>query len=125
MERLKPSKPFNILKIGFIVSLVINLLLIVFSIAMFLEKNASNKLLDMLALAQPDMKLTSIKEQFNAPLRVENDLEKVIEWGSIKNKEFCKGKKLHSFYAVTPTCRAIDVYTDANDMIIFATWHQL
>ncbi len=125
MEKSNRSKLFMLLTISFIASLTINILLLIFSSDIFLEKKASNKLLDILALAEPGIKLETIKGQLGAAMRVENDVEKVVEWGPLKNKQFCTGKKLHSFYAVTPTCRAIDIYTDANDIIVAATWHQL
>lgn len=29
------------------------------------------------------------------------------------------------FYASAPPCWAIEVYTDVNDLIVYATWQQL
>ncbi|GEM_PF-2678364 len=125
MEKVASSRTVVYLIIALAISWGIVFALLMTTSLFFLEKNASNKLLDMLALAEPGVKLATIQKQFNIPMRVENDVEKVMEWGPFKNKQFCTGKKLHSFYAVTPTCRAIDIYTDANDVIVTATWHQL
>jgi len=110
MDKTVSSRTVTYLTIALAVSLCVVFVLLITTSLFFLEKKASNKLLDMLALAEPGIKLETIKGQFNVPMRVENDVEKIIEWGPLKNKQFCTGKKLHSFYAVTPTCRAIDIF---------------
>jgi len=92
---------------------------------MFLERNASNKLLDKLSLARPGIKLADIREQLGSPMYEKSKLEEMIDYGPIKDEQFCKGKILNSFYAGTPPCRAIDVYTDVNNIIIYSTWHGL
>ncbi|HAL45151.1 MAG: hypothetical protein A2Y12_11235 [Planctomycetes bacterium GWF2_42_9] len=125
MEKVASSRTVTYLTIALGISWGVGFVLLITTSLFFLEKRAGNKLLDMIALAEPGTKLETIKGQLGVPMRVENDVEKVIEWGPFKNKQFCIGKKLHSFYAVTPTCRAIDIYTDANDVIVTATWHQL
>jgi hypothetical protein len=125
MKKLTSSKTITILVLALIVSVTTTFLLFIFSFLMLLERNASNRLLDMLALARPGIKLTDIKGHLGSPMHENYKLEDMIEFGPIKDKQFCIGKKLYSFYAVTPNCRAIYVYTDANGMIIHATWHDL
>lgn len=119
MEKQSPSIAIKVL------SVIVVLLLLAFSAFIYLERNASNKLLDMLLLARPGIKLTDIKEQLGSPMQEAHELKDVMEWGPIKDEKFCQGKVLYSFYAVTPTCRAIDVYTDTNGVIIYSTWHGL
>ncbi|MGB8226275.1 MAG: hypothetical protein WCE45_05350 [Sedimentisphaerales bacterium] len=111
--------------IGLVIGLTISMfLLAVLGFWFYLEGSASKRLLDKLALATPGTNLADIKEKLGSPMRDLNQLDEIIEWGQVKNKQFCKDKKLYFFYAVTPTCRAIDVYTDANDVIVYATWYQ-
>ncbi len=45
--------------------------------------------------------------------------------GPIKSRAFCHGKKLSMFYAFTPPCRGLAVYTDPNNLILFVTWQGL
>ena len=48
--------------------------------------------------------------------------EDILAWGRVSDKSFCQEKKLFRFYGSTPPRRAVDVYTDANDVIVYATW---
>jgi len=90
-----------------------------------LELRASNRLLDKLALAKPGIRVSQIAERLGLPMREFSNVKDLVEWGNVKDESFCTGKKLFRFYAVTPPCRSIDVYTDANDVIVYATWVQL
>ena len=90
-----------------------------------IELRSSNELLCKLALAKPGIHVSEISEQLGTPMRELNDVKDILEWGSIKDESFCKGKKLSLFYATSPPCRAIEVYTDTNDIIVYATWRQL
>ena len=125
MEKHTSSTAITVLSISLGISVVTTFLLLIFSFWVLLERKASNKLLDMLSLARPGIKLVDIKEHLGSPLYEKYKLEDVMGYGPIKDEQFCKGKKLYSFYAVTPTCRAIDIYADANGVIIHATWHGL
>ena len=98
---------------------------LLFSFFTLMERNASNKLLNMMLIAKPGVKLDDVRKQLGIPMWEFHKLEDVIEFGPIDNEQFCKGKSLYSFYAVSPPCRAIDVYTDANGVIIYTTWHGL
>jgi len=90
-----------------------------------LERCSSNRLLHKLALAKPGIHISEVREQLGTPMREFSDIEDVLSWGSIKDESFCKGRKLFRFYVTTPPCRAIEVYTDTNDVIVYATWRQL
>ena len=92
---------------------------------LILERQGSNILLQKLALARPGVKLSDIREELGQQMREFNELEDVISWGRVKDESFCRGKKSYRFYASTPPCRAIEVYTDSNDVVVFATWRQL
>ena len=97
MKKLTSSKTITILVIALIVSVTTTFLLFTFSFLMLLERNASNKLLDMLSLARPGIKLTDIKEYLGSPMRENYKPEDVIEFSPIKDEQFCIGKKLYSF----------------------------
>lgn len=90
-----------------------------------LESCSSNELLRKLVLAKPGIHISEIREQVGPLMGEFTGIEDILEWGSIKDESFCKGKKLFRFYATTPPCRAIEVYTDTNDVIVYATWRQL
>ncbi len=90
-----------------------------------IELRSSNELLCKLALAKPGIHISEISEQLGTPMGELNDIEDILERGSIKDASFCKGKKWFMFYATTPPCRAIEVYTDTNGIIVYATWKQL
>jgi hypothetical protein len=119
------AKKESVLVTVVVVLAVSMVLLAGFAFFSYLERGASNRLLDKLALATPGTKLADIKDKLGSPMQDFNQLDKILEWGSVKNERFCKDKKLYFFYAATPPCRAIDIYTDANDIIVYATWHGL
>ncbi len=89
-----------------------------------LESRASNRLLEKLALAKPGVRVSQIADKLGPQMREFSSVKEILEWGTVKDESFCIGKKLFRFYAVTPPCRSIDVYTDANDVIVYATWKQ-
>lgn len=89
-----------------------------------IELRASNRLLQKLALAKPGIRVSQIANELGPLTREFSDVKDLLEWGTVKDESFCKGKKLFRFSAVTPPCRSIDIYTDANDMIVYATWKQ-
>ena len=90
-----------------------------------LELRANNQLLHKLSLIKPGVNLADVKMQLGTQMRELKGIEEIIEWGSIKDRTFCKGKKLFWFYASTPPCRVLEVYTDTNDIVVFTTWHGL
>jgi len=54
-----------------------------------------------------------------------SEVDDIAHFGSIKDPSFLQGKKLFAFYVPGPPCRAIEIYTDANNTILFVTWQQL
>jgi len=97
-----------------------------------LALNASNKLLDKWKLLKPGTNLELVMERLGPKLI--DDLTDVREdiridymqmRGSIKDPAFLQGKKLFIFGVSTPPCRALEVYTDENNKILFVTWQQL
>ena len=89
------------------------------------ELRASNRLLQKLALAKPGIRVSEIAEQLGPQMRECSDVKEILAWGTVKDESYCSGKKLFRFHAVSPPCRTIDAYTDANDVIVYATWGQL
>jgi len=92
---------------------------------LWLEARSSKELLGKLALARPGVHLSEISDRLGPQMRECSSVADVLIWGSVKDETFCRGKKLSWFYATTPPCRVIEVYTDANDVIVYATWQQL
>lgn len=113
-----------------VITLFIILLSIIFistatTVVFAIENYAANRLLDRLALAKPGVRLSEISQKLGTQMREHNKLDEVVSWGSIKDESFCKDKKLYWFYASTPPCRALEVYTDMNDRIVYVTWSGL
>ena len=101
------------------------LIILVVAIFLILELRASNKLLRNIALLQPGTILASVTNQLGSMMREEKDLDSIISFGNIKDRTYCQDKKLFWFYVSTPPCRALQVYTDTNDVIVYVTWHGL
>jgi len=87
-----------------------------------LERRSREELLQKLVLAKPGVRLSEVRGQLGQPMGEWTKPDDVLAWGRVKEKAFCKDKKLFRFYVSTPPCRAVDVYTDANDIIVYATW---
>jgi hypothetical protein len=110
-----------------IIAILAVVLLVTVTVAGFcvLQLRASNQLLHKLSLIKPGVNLADVKMQLGPQMRELKGIEEIIEWGNIKDRTFCREKKLFLFYASTPPCRALEVYTDTNDVVVFATWHGL
>jgi len=110
------------------VTVVLVLLLCVVSAAAGwsqLELRASNQLLQKLALAKPGIRVSEIAEQLGPQMREYSDVKEILAWGNVKDESYCRDKKWFRFYATSPPCRTVEVYTDVNDVIVYATWGQL
>ncbi len=87
-----------------------------------LERQSREELLQKLVLAKPGARLSEVRGQLGRPMGEWTKPEDILAWGRVSDKAFCQEKKLSRFYGSTPPCRAVDVYTDANDVIVYATW---
>jgi len=90
-----------------------------------LELRASNTLLRKLKVLQPGVTLSSVTNQLGYMMYEIKDVEYMTILGSIKDTSFCKDKKLFWFAASAPPCRALEIYTDTNDVVVFVTWQKL
>ena len=112
-----------------ILTLTISLIITAVSLAAaaicMLQLRASNAILDKISLAQPGTYLPAITNQLGQFMYEITDPEDMVRHGGVKDMTYCAGKKLSTFYASTPPCRTIDVYTDTNNIIILTTWHGL
>lgn len=115
----------SIKKISPVVLVLYACLITVAAGLLMLERSSGNELLRKLALVKPGMHISELRDQIGRPMGEFSDVEDVLDRGRIKDESFCKGKKLFRFSASTPPCREIVVYTDTNDIIVYATWKQL
>ena len=97
---------------------------------LFMERNESHKLLNKMALLTPGTHLDLVKDQLGQEIHAHegttpNDVEYMMRRGRIQNPVFLQDKKQFWFYASTPPCRVVEVYTDKNNIILFVTWQQL
>lgn len=90
-----------------------------------LKLQASNKLLSKIRLVQPGISLATVTNQLGPPMYERTNIDEVIDFGTIKDRVFCTGKKLYWFYASTPPCRVLEVYTDTNGVVVYVTWQGL
>lgn len=87
-----------------------------------LENRSREELLEKLALAKPGVPISAISKQLGPPMGEYSNTDEVLAWGTVKDRSFCQNKRLLRFYASTPPCRALDVYTDATGVVVYATW---
>lgn len=92
---------------------------------LYLTSRASNILLQRLSLAKPGVSLPDIRDSLGHQMYVFDDAAAVANRASITDPEFLRDRRLYWFYAAAPPCRAIEVYTTKNDVIVFATWRNL
>lgn len=125
MADVRQKKMKNNAIIAAVVISVLVILAVAMSFFARIELRASNELLRKIALLQPGTSLASVTNQLGSMMREEKDLDLIINWGNIKDRTYCQDKKLFWFYASTPPCRALQVYTDTNDVVVYVTWHGL
>jgi len=89
------------------------------------ELQASNILLRKIRLLRPGIYLPSVTKELGRMMYEIKDLDQMTDLGSIKDRTFCQDKKLFWFYASTPPCRALEIYTDTNDVVAYVTWQGL
>ncbi len=90
-----------------------------------LEIEASNTLLGKITLLKPGMNLSSVANNLGPMMREITNVDYMTSLGSVKDPVFCQGKKMFWFYASTPPCRALEVYTDTNNVVVYVTWQPL
>jgi hypothetical protein len=108
-----------------IILAIVSLFSTVTAVFSVLQRNATNRLLNKLTLAKPGIHISEISQQLGTQMRELSELDEVVSWGSVKDKSFCKDKKLYWFYVSTPPCRVLEIYTDTNDYIVYVTWSGL
>jgi hypothetical protein len=84
---------------------------------------SDSALLRQIALVQPGVKLDSIKGQLDKEMGVVTNPDEMVRLGSVKDRSFCEGKKLHRI-PVGRTGGELSVYTDQNDTVVYVTWLQ-
>jgi len=90
-----------------------------------LKCRSHEDLLDRLALVKPGIPIAQISSQLGEPMGEYTKEDDVFAWGTVKDKSFCRGKRLLRFHVSTAPCRTMDVYTDANGVIVYTTWAEL
>ena len=90
-----------------------------------LQVRTSNTLLRKIEMLQPGTQLSSVTNQLGQIMYEITDVDYMVSLGNIKDKSFCRDKKLYMFYAARLPCRALDVYTDTNNVVVYTTWHAL
>ena len=90
-----------------------------------MELRASNILLSKSALLRPGMNLCAMTNQLGPVMYERTSVDDLLNFGSVKDENFCRGKKLFWFYVSTPPCRVLEVYTDTNNIVIYVTWQGL
>jgi hypothetical protein len=90
-----------------------------------MELHASNVLLERMTLLQPGININTVQNQLGQLMYEKTNFEEIVSFGSVKDESFCRGKKLFWFAAPLPPARAIEVYTDANNIVAYVTWRVL
>ena len=95
------------------------------SVYELLALRATNVLLRQIAEVKPGVSVDSIRNKLDSEMLACTDVESIIHNGTIKDDNFCKDKKLFLFYSSMPPTRALEVYTDTNNVVVFVSWLQL
>ena len=111
-------------KLNAVALALIGIVVVVASFA-FCQLCASNLLLQKIKLVPPGVQLQSVTNQLGLMLYEFTDLDVIIQRGSIKDRRFCQDKKLFWFATPLPPSRALEVYTDTNDVVVYVTWQGL
>ncbi len=98
------------------------LFLLIASIFLFVLLRASDKTLNQLNLVKPGIHISKVEEKLGKPMAIR---DANLGFGTLKDDNFCIGKKLYWFYISTPPCRVIEVYTDKDDIVVYTTWNSL
>jgi len=86
-----------------------------------LENRTQDKVLAIIASAQPGHPISEVIARFGQPSLHTDDVERMGNGGAPVNPTFCQGKTLHQYY-VSPPCRWVNIYTDKNGIILFVNW---
>jgi hypothetical protein len=97
------------------------------AVFLLLQLRGSNAILSTIRELRPEIPLSSVTNMLGYRLYDADDVyvDRMVELGRIKDKSFCRGKRLAGFAGGTWPCRSIDIYTDTNDVIVYVTWNQL
>ena len=110
---------------GLLTSCILLAILSILAALAMLQQRSANILLDKIALVRPGICLRTIAKDLGPKLQEIDNVDYMIRIGPIRNPAFCQGKKLFIFHASSPPCRAIAVYTDSNDMVVYTAWQKL
>lgn len=108
-----------------IIAITIAVILVVAVVLSVAELRASNKLLKKIQLLRPGIPLAAVSNQLGDKMYEIEDVDHMMHLGSVKDATFCRDKKLFWFYASTPPCRALEVYTDTSNVVVYVTWQGL
>ena len=86
-----------------------------------LKKRTQDRVLAIIASAQPGHPILEVINQFGDPGFVTDDVERMGNGGAPVDPVFCHGKTLYQYYA-TPTCTWVNIYTDKDGRIVFVNW---
>jgi len=119
----------SMMKKSTITAVIIVIMLVIFLVALLTlktqELRASNTLLRKIKVLQSGTYLPSVTNKLGYLMYEIADAEYMTIQGSIKDPAFCQNKKLFWFAASTPPCRALEVYTDTNNVVVYVTWQGL
>ena len=108
-----------------ILIMIVLMIALAISGIVFIELRANNKLLNMLKIPQPGTNLELIVDQLGSKLLETSNEDEMMFRGSVNDVSFFQGKKLFIFAASLPPARALEVWTDENNIILFVTWQHL
>jgi|688.fasta_scaffold707933_1 hypothetical protein len=85
------------------------------------EKRTQDRVLAIIASAQPGRPISEVINQFGKPGFFTDEVERMRNGGAPVDPVFCNGKTLHQYYA-TPPCTWVNIYTDKQGIIVFVNW---
>jgi len=87
-----------------------------------LSNRASDQVLNAIHRVEPGMHIALVRERLGKEMYEIDDEAWMDLNASLKKSEFRKGKKLYWFYVSAPPARAIEIYTNQEDRVVYVTW---
>lgn len=115
---MKPPRSF---KIAIVIAATVACIA-AFSIYNLLGANAT---LSSLQEIQPGDNISVVRTKLGAEWNSITNVDHMAYLGSVTNSTFCQDKTLYMFLVNRYTSQVLDVYTDTNGGVIWATWRQL
>jgi hypothetical protein len=108
-----------------IFAMLITVAAVVVALSSAVHWKSSDKLLNQIGMVKPGINIFSVTNHFEKMMYEIDDVDRVVSFGSVKNLEYCKDKRLFWFIVSGIPYRALEIYTDKDNIVTYVTWRSL